>query len=482
MPVLHLPRMSMPFHKSPRKFLWPLLAGFVVLMVGYFVALGTEIFDIAPEDYPEMRPVGKSGNSVRVEDVFAASQAFQKWKQADRAVMRKKLPETQDIERMLLGQESPDPAGMVAWFFRAHLALLAVEELSAQTSEWDGKLGGNSGNQNSPTRPSSSPSDLLQLYSEISVLSRVSISNREACLRSLRAESKLLRKTRECDQSMIWLAMRTVQERLIQLSVLQVMATAPWADNDELLAEFSYLVDLPEEDHVRHLGNALRATFKETIAYVKTQKAEARPEGPWKDWSANDWDERKERLSLWWTYYRLQPNRFARALRPYAADYLSQVRLPAKQRDLAESIPKATTIERILPWPEAGVACALGMESFYFFHPFFLQKGDETLATARLTQTAIALARYRLANSKRLPSTLAELVPRFLSSVPLDPFDGEPLRYNPEKQLLWSISKDLVDDHGGFSKRKSMQPPGVRFEGKGPDLVIELGILFGSRP
>ena len=44
---------------------------------------------------------------------------------------------------------------------------------------------------------------------------------------------------------------------------------------------------------------------------------------------------------------------------------------------------------------------------------------------------AAALAAYRL-DHKRNPAALSELVPRYLASVPADPFTGKPLLYSPD--------------------------------------------------
>ena len=64
-------------------------------------------------------------------------------------------------------------------------------------------------------------------------------------------------------------------------------------------------------------------------------------------------------------------------------------------------------------------------------------------------QTAIAIEQYRRKNGK-LPETLAALVPEFLEKVPVDPFDGHPLRYVPSKNgaKLYSVGQDRKDDGG----------------------------------
>ena len=72
----------------------------------------------------------------------------------------------------------------------------------------------------------------------------------------------------------------------------------------------------------------------------------------------------------------------------------------------------------------------------------------ETFRT--LATSAIALKRYQLRHGT-LPPALTALVPEFLSEVPRDPADGNPLRYrvNPNGAfLLYSVGKDGIDDGG----------------------------------
>jgi hypothetical protein len=52
---------------------------------------------------------------------------------------------------------------------------------------------------------------------------------------------------------------------------------------------------------------------------------------------------------------------------------------------------------------------------------------------------------------------LAELAPSYLETVPVDPFDGQPLRYRTQGAgyVLYSIGPDLKDDGGTHLKGKS---------------------------
>ncbi len=56
------------------------------------------------------------------------------------------------------------------------------------------------------------------------------------------------------------------------------------------------------------------------------------------------------------------------------------------------------------------------------------RRAQET-ALYLLAETGLAIARYRLDHNGHASETLDELVPRYLNKVPIDPFDGKPLRY-----------------------------------------------------
>lgn len=70
--------------------------------------------------------------------------------------------------------------------------------------------------------------------------------------------------------------------------------------------------------------------------------------------------------------------------------------------------------------------------------------------TARLGETACALERHRLATGQ-YPERLEELAPRFLPRPPLDPMNGQPLRYGRTDEgwyRLWSVGLNGRDDGG----------------------------------
>ena len=59
----------------------------------------------------------------------------------------------------------------------------------------------------------------------------------------------------------------------------------------------------------------------------------------------------------------------------------------------------------------------------------------------------IPLRLYRQDHGK-LPAALSELVPDYLPAIPVDPFDGKPFRYLPDKGVVYSVGSDTRDSGG----------------------------------
>jgi len=74
------------------------------------------------------------------------------------------------------------------------------------------------------------------------------------------------------------------------------------------------------------------------------------------------------------------------------------------------------------------------------------KKCEENVAVSA-TEGVLALKCHQ-AQHGALPESLADLVPDYLPAVPLDDFDGKPLRYSREKKLIYSVGWNLTDDGG----------------------------------
>jgi len=84
----------------------------------------------------------------------------------------------------------------------------------------------------------------------------------------------------------------------------------------------------------------------------------------------------------------------------------------------------------------------------------------------QLTVAAIALKRYQLKHGN-YPTDLKSLIPDFISTVPVDPVDSQPLRYRQNADgtfLLYSIGENGKDDGGDPSLDKSVESPSFQWQ------------------
>jgi hypothetical protein len=82
-----------------------------------------------------------------------------------------------------------------------------------------------------------------------------------------------------------------------------------------------------------------------------------------------------------------------------------------------------------------------------------MSRAIEVLARAEARDAcgrlAVAATRFRIDHGA-LPNRLKELVPQYLEGIPLDPFDGKPLRLavKEDRRIIYSVGPDGVDDGG----------------------------------
>jgi hypothetical protein len=132
-------------------------------------------------------------------------------------------------------------------------------------------------------------------------------------------------------------------------------------------------------------------------------------------------------------------------------------------------------------WPESSHAKTVGTawlqwgvlrkhnvvgESLYSMHVralkgLFERKSRENVEV-RATQLLLALRVFAMRHD-HLPSNLAELTPEVFPRVPLDDFDGKPMRYLPDMKLIYSVGTDLKDSHGQKAPGGGDLPFEIRF-------------------
>ncbi len=79
----------------------------------------------------------------------------------------------------------------------------------------------------------------------------------------------------------------------------------------------------------------------------------------------------------------------------------------------------------------------------------FLETKCQSKGAIEATKLMVAIRAYQKDNGE-LPNELNLLIPDYIAEIPLDPFDGKPLRYSKETQIIYSVSKDLKDSKGSM--------------------------------
>ena len=90
----------------------------------------------------------------------------------------------------------------------------------------------------------------------------------------------------------------------------------------------------------------------------------------------------------------------------------------------------------------------------------FSQRDLRVKSQLDLAITALAVERYRLAKGN-LPQRLEQLVPQYLTQIPTNPFNDNPIRYKQTNPgyILYSVGEDGEDDGGKERDKKRQDEP-----------------------
>ena len=100
----------------------------------------------------------------------------------------------------------------------------------------------------------------------------------------------------------------------------------------------------------------------------------------------------------------------------------------------------------------------VGDMMFYMLAPALAGgKKSQTNVREEATLCLLGLKAYQLKHGT-LPEKLEDLVPEFLPVLPMDDFDGKPLRYLPSEKLLYSVAENHLDDGGVETDIKKHTP------------------------
>ena len=107
----------------------------------------------------------------------------------------------------------------------------------------------------------------------------------------------------------------------------------------------------------------------------------------------------------------------------------------ASQTNFASRVQKCWDVDySLLLWPEAKLTR-------------MFDGNARQLAGLANAQAAVAIERWRLVHPGQLPDTLSELVPAYITAVPQDPYDGQPVRYKkpPVGYVVYSVGLGWTD-------------------------------------
>jgi hypothetical protein len=142
-----------------------------------------------------------------------------------------------------------------------------------------------------------------------------------------------------------------------------------------------------------------------------------------------------------------------------------------EQPKIMEFMTKAIDVARLPAHEQPAAEMALGEELRHLVRQSYLLRmltpatGKFTaafrrkLAQMRCLMTVLAVERYRLEKGA-WPAKLVDLTPKLLKKVPLDPFDGKPLRYVrvADGVTVYSVGHDGKDDGGNIERTNPVMP------------------------
>lgn len=103
--------------------------------------------------------------------------------------------------------------------------------------------------------------------------------------------------------------------------------------------------------------------------------------------------------------------------------------------------PSWTEFRKKYPKPAANEVAGTARNLGVVYDTCFSQ-----IAQVRLARLSLLLRAWGADHAGKLPAALDELVPAYLSAVPVDPFDGKEIRYDQERRRIWCVGKEFVDE------------------------------------
>ena len=168
--------------------------------------------------------------------------------------------------------------------------------------------------------------------------------------------------------------------------------------------------------------------------------------------------------------YALKPNAILNEMGRRCRQFAKKIREATFDREYAKG--KDSDFRHMMPFRENWLAGRLmwDMRSLYRNH-------YKTMFCGHASRLRLAFEDFRFAKG-RYPTELAELVPDCIASVPLDPYDEQPIRYNAEHGYFWTPGPD-----GTFDGKVDFDEDGYpRWKNRNYHFVQLLDTTKGMRP
>jgi type II secretory pathway pseudopilin PulG len=152
--------------------------------------------------------------------------------------------------------------------------------------------------------------------------------------------------------------------------------------------------------------------------------------------------------------YLFHPNRTKRDMGMFCGELIDQVTNAYAQIEF-------TDVDEFVMEKKRAVDTARGLQKFRETNPIgtilyamllpsyqaVMKKKCNSQVSHRATILIAALQAFKKSTG-RYPATLNALIPDVIPEIPLDPYDGQPMRYNRSKGIVYSVGEDLKDSDG----------------------------------
>ena len=158
--------------------------------------------------------------------------------------------------------------------------------------------------------------------------------------------------------------------------------------------------------------------------------------------------------------YLFQPYRTRARFADFYRRRILEAALPCSQK----TEPVVPEVDPEDPWRGVGLREASNISGALLFRTAVRRYREaepkRCIADTWVVETAVLLGLHAYESAKgELPKNLQELVPEYIAAVPLDPFDGQELRYVPAARYVYSVGSNFTDEGGRPGARWDLAEP-----------------------